>query len=863
MSLDGGWIVNLAEVAPDDRRRVGAKAWRLGRMQQAGFPVSPGFCLGAEACRAWSPAVQADLLAAYRALGSGPVAVRSSALEEDGEGASYAGVYCSELPIDGEAALLAAVGRCLASWHARTARDYRIRVGNDAEHSLAILVQRLVPAVAAGVAYTCDPLRPRHRQIHIDAIWGLAEPLASGRVSADSFVLSRRGRLIRQNIAAKSSELSAAGLVSVATDRVHAPCLTPAAMRQVVDLALRAEALFGGAQDVEFALAADGLWLVQARPIVPPPPPAVTPLERYLARERRRLARKFAALRRRGVLRGREVILSNGNVGELLPTPTPMSFGLFQHIFSGAGGAIVAGRRRLGYRFDAAATAYLYEQVAGQVYFNLEIDAATFDFGASPPIDHYLDRVSADPGCANYPEVNLYRQHYTADQAAACFGAAAAGDVVRTAEEFRRAMVGAAETFLQNYADPIDADRAVGRPWREASVLACAQAVAKCIRRMRAGLCVQFVIAARLGFFFAARVRDRLLGTFGDAGEELCAPLLTGLPGSRVTQQALDLEQVLAGSMRRGAFLAAYGHTADNELELSEPRLHEAPGKLDAMLRDLAASGRSPAAEFAHQRSQRVAAEAALRVRLAAAAIDPAEQAELLRDLHLAQRLLPLRETIKHHYTAVYADIRSGVLHLADLLQWDRSLIFHLQPRELARTARDPASWLRVAEARRDERGLAREAARRRLFPNVIFAAQLAAIGQLPDAATNGGLRGTGLSPGCAWGVARVIDSENACAHGEFSGNEILVLRSANLGLANLFRLVAGVVVEVGGLLAHSACQAREAGIPALLLAGATSLIPDGCRLMINGTAGTVCLHAPDDLHDQDEFKNDIELAAV
>ncbi len=864
MKLDDPAIVELAQVGADDCRRVGAKAWRLGRLLQAGFPVSPGFCLTARASATWDASVRQELLAAYRHMGSGPVAVRSSALEEDGEAASYAGVYCSELPVEGEAALVAAVERCLASWHHHAACDYRTRVGAADGFALAILVQCLVPAIAAGVAYTCDPLRPASRQIHIDSVWGLAEPLAAGRVVPDSLVLSRRGQLLRQTVAEKHCELTVAGTLAVPAERSGAPSLSVVTARQVARVALRAEAFFGAPQDVEFAVAADGPWIVQSRPIVVASP-AAPPLDLYLEGERRRLARKFASLRRRGILKGSEGVLSNGNVGELLPTPTPMSFGLFQAIFSGPNGAIVAGRRRLGYCFDARATAYLYELVAGQVYFNLEVDATTFEYGASPPIDFYLDQVIAQPARANYPEVNLYRQHYTRESARECFGVAGATAMVSKAEAFHLTLTQAATAFLDGDTVTRHAVSPSRHHWAEASAAATARAIATQIRGLRSGLCVEFVIAARLGFYFAARLRERLLHCFGSAGEGLCAPLLSGLPGSLVTEQSIALERLLAGDLARRDFLAAYGHTADNELELSEPRLIETPAKLDAMLHDLAASGRSPAAEFGRQQNHRVDAEAMLQARLAAAGVSGEEQVALFSDLRFAQRLLPLRETIKHHYTAVYADIRRGLLHMADCLGWDAALIFHLRPQELPRAARHPGHWRAVAECRRAERALALEAAKRRLLPNVVFASRLESIGQPPAVSAGEGWRGNGLSPGRAWGTARVIDGGGehfSYGGGEFSGDEILILRAANLGLAPLFRLVAGVVVEVGGLLAHSACQAREAGIPAVLLPEATALIADGCRLMIDGTTGSVCVvHAEKSVRIQ--CHDDVELAAV
>lgn len=833
-------ILWLSEVAAHDGPRVGNKALRLAQLLQAGFPVAPGFCLSTAACAQWRPALHEAVLAAYRALGGGTVAVRSSALDEDGAGASYAGIYSSVLGVASETALLAAIDHCLAAWHTPAARHYRAAQGAGDDFALAILVQKLVPALAAGVAYTCDPLAPRRRQVHINAVWGLAEPLAAGRVAADSFQLSRRGKLLGQSIVAKPHALGAHGETPVPPERVGAACLSARQAAAVAALALRAEAFFGAPQDVEFAVTADAVWLVQARPIVARRPAAADPLDSWLRGERLRLARKFKRLRRQGVLHGEELVLSNGNVGELLPTPSALSFGLFRRLFAGRHGAIVAGRTRLGYRFDARCVEHLYELVAGQPYFNLEVDAATFDYGSAPPIDHYLQRVLAQPELANYPELKLYGEADDAHQAAA----------------FRAQLAAAAGDFLQRFAGTIEPGLRLAAPhWHTLSPAATVAAIGRLIGQLRRGPCVEFVIAARLGFYFAGRLRQGLLRCFGDAGEPLCAALLAALPGSLVTRQSLWLEALADGRLTRAEFLAAYGHCADNELELSEPRLAECPAKLDAMLHELRASGRHPAADFAQQLAQRQAVEQHLEARLLALGASPGDCSELRADLHFAQQLLPLRETIKHHYTAGHGQIRAGLLHLAACLGWDAELIFQLRPDELPRTLRDPQRQLALAQRRQQERQLARQALRQRLLPSVLFGSRLLALGQPPELAQGCLWRGAGLAAGQVRGIARVVDADTDAAAllaGEFAGDEILVLRAANLGLAPLFRMVAGLIVEVGGLLAHSACQAREAGIPAVALPDATRLIADGALLWLDGSSGEVTLASePADMVDE------------
>lgn len=822
-------IVELAAIGERDAARVGNKALRLAALLRAGFPVPAGFCLTTVGTAGWNAAVRDAVLAAYRRLG-GPVSVRSSAVEEDACGASYAGIYHSELPVHGEDELLAAVERCVASWHAPAASAYRRLQGDQQAPLMALIVQRLVPASAAGVAYTRDPLDPRRREVHLNSVFGLGEPLAAGRVDGDTMALSRRGRLLRQHTARKRVELTARGPCAVAAERADMPSLSLAQARRVMLLALAAERHFGRPQDVEFAFEGERLWILQSRPLASCA--AEAEIDRFLAETRRRVARRRALLRDRGVLRGHDMVLSNGNVGELLPTPTAMSFGLFRQIFAGRYGAIAQGRRRLGYLFDPSLAEHLYEWVGGQAYFNLEIDAATFDFGAAPLVDDYLRRVAEDPALANYPELQLYEQHLADagghDPAAAC------------RRRFHDGMLRAAGDWLARFADGTPATLAAppAQRWETLAASDCAARIGALIRRLRSGPCVDFVEVARLGFYFAARVRTRLVGWLGGEGEAHCARLLSGLPGSMVTRQALDLEALARGRLGRDAFLVRYGHTAANELELSEPRLAEQPERLDAMLADLAHSGRRPAREFARLQRERLAGEETVRSRLAETGVDAEAIAVFAAELRLAQALLPLRETVKHHYTEVHAEIRRGLLALADRLGWPAERIFDLQPRELPAAVRAPARLRAIAERRAVERRIARQLASEGRLPAVIFASRAEAIGALPEPAGADGCQGQALSPGRRRGIARVVGPDGRLPPLDGSGREILVLRAANLGIAPVLRTVAGLVVEVGGLLAHGACQAREAGIPAIALADATRRIGDGCEILIDGSTG-------------------------
>src|SRR5262245_61976370 len=237
-----GWLQNLGK---DDGGLAGGKAANLGEMLRAGLPVPPGFVvttaayddfLAANGLReeverltrtshpddaaleATSQAITARFAAgalpeavatavreAYARMGELAVAVRSSATAEDLPDASFAGQMESYLNVRGEEALLAAVRRCWASLWTPRALSYRARQGiSHAAVSLAVLVQELVEAEAAGVLFTANPVSGHRGQVVIDAVWGLGEALVSGRANPDHWVVdAASGKVLEARTARK------------------------------------------------------------------------------------------------------------------------------------------------------------------------------------------------------------------------------------------------------------------------------------------------------------------------------------------------------------------------------------------------------------------------------------------------------------------------------------------------------------------------------------------------------------------------------------------------------------------------------------------------------------------------------------
>jgi pyruvate,water dikinase len=211
--------------------------------------------------------------AAYRALGAPAVAVRSSVTAEDLPEASFAGQQDTYLNVRGQEALAAAVRRCWASLWTACAIAYRARQGIDpAAVALAVVVQALVPAEAAGVLFTVDPLDGDESRIVVNAAWGLGEAVVGGRVSPDTLVLDKAsGQVLRQDVADKEvmtapTERGTAE-VAVEPDRRRRPVIDQARAAELAALGRAVEAHFGRPQDIEWALADGRLYLLQARPV--------------------------------------------------------------------------------------------------------------------------------------------------------------------------------------------------------------------------------------------------------------------------------------------------------------------------------------------------------------------------------------------------------------------------------------------------------------------------------------------------------------------------------------------------------------------------------------------------------------------
>jgi pyruvate,water dikinase len=275
-------IVVLGCGAPDVTQ-MGGKAAALHRLAWLGFRVPPGFTIVAALHSPDAPdkppielsSHEAEAaLAAFDLLGSSLVAVRSSAIVEDGADNGFAGQHDTHLNVSRHK-LLDRIRECRASAFTERALAYRRQRGIDAPFSMAVLVQEMVDAEISGVCFTQHPTDPEPHLCLIEAVWGLGEGLVSGVVVPDTYVLnSSNGASISENLTVQNFMLarppkSSDGVVSVIVPS-HLQSrrkLSVAQLQQIMHLGKDMESIHEYPCDIEFAITGELIYLLQCRPI--------------------------------------------------------------------------------------------------------------------------------------------------------------------------------------------------------------------------------------------------------------------------------------------------------------------------------------------------------------------------------------------------------------------------------------------------------------------------------------------------------------------------------------------------------------------------------------------------------------------
>ena len=281
-------IVFLDHAWSRDVTKVGGKGAGLGRLA-GGFAVPPAFNMTVDAFSRWgeyrhdSPDPPDDMIqcvaAAYATLGTlcdtndPDVAVRSSAVDEDGSNNSFAGQHDTFLNVKGEDAVARAIVRCWSSLDGDVAMDYRRQSGLAVDNAvMAVVVQQMVPADIAGVAFSANPITGDLGQVVINSSWGLGESVVSGTVTPDTYTINKSNEsFVSAQIANKAkmtiSKGDGAEEVAVPMIMRERPSMSDGQALDVARLTASLEKAEGHPVDIEWAFFQDKLYLLQCRPI--------------------------------------------------------------------------------------------------------------------------------------------------------------------------------------------------------------------------------------------------------------------------------------------------------------------------------------------------------------------------------------------------------------------------------------------------------------------------------------------------------------------------------------------------------------------------------------------------------------------
>lgn len=768
---------------PVAEESAGGKARALSRLIRAGLPVPSGLVLLPRAFDgdALTPSASDALAAELARFPDGQrFAVRSSALAEDSAASSFAGAYESVLDV-AAGAVEAAIATVRDSGDSSRVATYSAATGRSSG-ALAVVVQALIPAEQAGVLFTVDPLTGALDRMAGSVVEGLGESLVSGSRTGTEFSLAR-----------PSGAFSGPDALRPFAARLHAE-------------AHEIEGCFGGVpQDIEWAVAAGRVWILQARP--------VTTLNPWNPRTAERNDSLAGAC-----------LWSATNLGEANPeaqTPLTISSMAYQQAHGGPSMAL-RGRELAG-------------SIGGRPYANLsvQITARRGKAGKLDPREAYRRLAGwwGDlPAGVPVPLVPMTSRDWSTA------GLRLLGSLGRMAQ-VRRGLPAFRRTHQARCANLTATIESCGSP---AELL---------------GLWHDELLAFALESFWAviaagsdspalleAELREQL-------GSDDAAALMSNLSGLAGGLESLGpaagLQQVRAGRLSRQEYLDRFGHRGVNETELAWPRPSEDPEWLDRMLAQ-AADGADVAVS---QQRQRDAFDAAWE-RLAAR--DPRLAVRVRRRLERVEKQAALREAVRSEGVRTTGVVRQFALRAGGLLGIGEDVFLLTVEELLAALDGDQSAFALF--------GLRRETYRRYrqlpALPGIIcgpfdpFAwaadperrSDVYVAGVRPDAepaADSEVVSGHPGALGTVRGLVRRLDRfEDA---DQLRPGEILVTPLTNIGWTPLFPRAGGIVTDLGAPLSHAAIVARELGVPAVVGCGdATDRLRTGDLVEVDGAAGRV-----------------------
>jgi pyruvate,water dikinase len=828
------YVQPLTAVAATNVQLSGGKGANLAHLLQAGLPVPSGCVLTTQTLTAYlrqlhlpttltpeeirqqiragapSPAMHEALYTGLRQLSPTPTswAVRSSAVAEDRVTASFAGMYESVLEVS-EPDLWTAIQTCWASWWAAPALAYRQRLGDDdAEPHMAVVIQAMVPAQCAGVAFTAEPMRGDRRRMVINAAAGLGVTVVSGIVEPEQYLLAKTPH------------------VQVIDTRLLRPNASPLLAENVVvslgELCLRIEALYDQPQDIEWAWDGRQCWIVQSRPIttLPSDPSADT-------------------------------VWTNANMKDVMPgLVSPFTWSLMRPQLEAGMRAQYA---QMG--FMVPPDCQIIRRFWGRPYFNMSLfqQAAYTLYGTTP--DKQITQLggaalhgftpSGTP--SRWQRWRWLRNAWRFAKIANRARQAAPASFAAVEQHWREALPQIAHldraTMLQHlegfadYTQPFLLQHLYLTMAMSGNFSYLRELLSRIVPHRATELVAELVTG--LGEVSSAEQSYRLWDLSRLARQSTPVMAFLRTRAWDIWQEALTNTPFLPAWQ---AFLDTFGHRSLYEVEMANPRWREQPDYLFAVLAAyVEIESDTPPFDPQAQARRRQAAEREVVPQVAFW-----WRWWFRTVLRRTQEYSRLRENSKSHLVQLI-DLGRGLALMAGRALTDAGLL--LEPEAVFLLEIDEVKAALCGEMSSPH--LARLLRQRQLERQRYAALQPpgAFVGEQPfyeQPLAEDGMVWHGLpsSPGRVAGVARVVRTPQEGTR--LQAGEILIAPSTDPGWTPLFLLAAGLVMETGGYLSHGAIVAREYGIPAVLnVPLATQCIPDGSQIVLDGGAGTVQLTPP------------------
>ncbi|MGU3654614.1 PEP/pyruvate-binding domain-containing protein [Mycolicibacterium sp. A43C] len=771
---------------------LGGKAAGLAELRRIGLAVPVGFVL-ADAAQRDAIVDAVGRFTQMASAGAVPVAVRSSALGEDGIEQSFAGQYETVLNVGSVDEFVAAVRRCTESVGTQRASAYS---GHD-EATMHLVVQQMVDARAAGVVFTADPTTGRRDLMILDSVAGLGEALVDGSTSSDHLVLDADGTIALSECAGT-------------------PILSTAEITAIRTGALQAARHWGMPMDLEWAIDRAGtLWWLQARPITTLPGD-LNEMDSPVA--------------------GDDHVYTRCNIGEMMPgafCPLTASVSGYAIDFAMQTTQVVA-RAQPRYETPWLQVGYFY----GHMFLNLTEGTALssgilgnsreqFSMSICGRVIDELEAKPAQPFIRKLGNtIRLVSHALSVGPAIRRLDDRIAGFRIPATTDARK-MLRALESGVELYCDvTLIHVRSSSRAAVAANVLE-STLIGQAVRQGRTetdGRAEAMRLMAGADDVESALMLQQLRSVVATlaADQPEAQRFLAHAPDVAVRNLCADS----AGSGLR-EFLGRHGHRGYRELCMRDPSWADDPAGLGSMMQamlraSLVSSDRVPAPETVHD--------------------EPKKPIELLA--RLARGGARGREQTKAKMALMAHALKRGYRDLGELLQRtgrlpDADLVFFFDRSELARVVGDDdiTELVRRAAKRRD--ALPYQDALE--FDDVSVGRPRPRIAT-PRAAELGDddtVIGRPASRGVVEGTVRVAKSVHDA--GAVCPGEILVAPVTDVGWTPYFTVIAALVTDIGSSVSHGAVVAREYGLPCVVntLIG-TQTFQTGDRIRVDGDRGLV-----------------------